>query len=119
LWAATEELRANSKLKSSEYAVPVLELIFLRYADQKFSTAEKQLLGESTGQRKIGPSDYQAKGVLYLPEEARFQTLLNLPEGKNIGKSRGRKPHPRFDEGGLAMEAKAIEVPQDERGGNR
>jgi type I restriction enzyme M protein len=87
LWAAADELRANSKLKSSEYAVPVLGLIFLRYADQKFSTTETQLLGESTGRRKIGPADYQAKGVLYLPEEARFQTLLTLPEGKNIGQA--------------------------------
>jgi type I restriction enzyme M protein len=70
LWAAADELRANSKLKSSEYAVPVLGLIFLRYADQKFSRAEKQVLAESMGRRKIGPADYQAKGVLYLPEEA-------------------------------------------------
>jgi len=36
LWAAAE-LRANSKLKSSEYGVPVLGLIFLRYADQEFT----------------------------------------------------------------------------------
>jgi len=43
LWAAADELRANSKLKSSEYAVPVLELIFLRYADQKFANSEKAL----------------------------------------------------------------------------
>jgi type I restriction enzyme M protein len=70
LWAAADELRANFKLKSSEYAVPVLGLIFLRYADQKFSRAEKQLLGEGTGRRKIGPADYQEKGVLYLPKEA-------------------------------------------------
>ena len=44
LWAAADELRANSKLKSSEYAVPVLGLIFLRYADQKFSVVKKLLL---------------------------------------------------------------------------
>jgi type I restriction enzyme M protein len=43
LWEAADELRANSKLKSSEHSVPVLGLIFLRYADQKFSDAEKQL----------------------------------------------------------------------------
>ena len=43
LWDAADELRANSKLKSSEYSVPVLGLIFLRYADAKFSQAEKAL----------------------------------------------------------------------------
>lgn len=85
LWAAADELRANSKLKSSEYAVPVLGLIFLRYADQKFSVVQKEIAGKRTGRRKIGPADYQARGVLYLPEEARFSSLLKLPEGANIG----------------------------------
>ncbi|MBC8418172.1 MAG: SAM-dependent DNA methyltransferase [Desulfobacteraceae bacterium] len=87
LWAAADELRANSKLKSSEYAVPVLGLIFLRYADQKFSVVQKEIEGKGEGRRKIGPADYQAKGVLYLPEEARFSTLLKLPEGANIGQA--------------------------------
>ena len=39
LWDAADELRANSKLKSSEYSIPVLGLIFLRYADHKFALA--------------------------------------------------------------------------------
>ena len=64
LWDAADELRANSKLKSSEYAVPVLGLIFLRYADAKFADAEKELEGKGTGRREIGKTDYQARGVL-------------------------------------------------------
>jgi type I restriction enzyme M protein len=87
LWAAADELRANSKLKSSEYSVPVLGLIFLRYADHKFTEAQKELATKSTGRRKVGRTDYQARGVLYLPEPARFSTLLNLPEGADIGKA--------------------------------
>lgn len=87
LWDAADELRANSKLKSSEYSVPVLGLIFLRYADQKFTDAEKTMPKQASGRRKIGKSDYQAQGVLYLPEKARFGYLLNLPEGTNIGKA--------------------------------
>jgi type I restriction enzyme M protein len=86
LWDAADELRANSKLKSSEYSVPVLGLIFLRYADQKFSDAEKQM-PQSSGRRKIGKADYQARGVLFLPEKARFSYLLDLPEGTDIGKA--------------------------------
>jgi type I restriction enzyme M protein len=85
LWEAADELRANSKLKSSEDSVPVLGLVFLRYADHKFQIAAKELEGASTGRRKIGPVDYQAKGVLYLPENARFSTLIQQPEGANIG----------------------------------
>jgi type I restriction enzyme M protein len=87
LWDAADELRANSKLKSSEYSIPVLGLIFLRYAEQKFAAAQKELEGKGTGRRQIGKSDYQAKGVLYLPETARFQKLLQKPEGANIGQA--------------------------------
>jgi type I restriction enzyme M protein len=87
LWDAADEMRANSKLKSSEYSIPVLGLIFLRYADQKFAVAQKELEGKGTGRRQIGKSDYQAKGVLYLPEAARFQNLLLKPEGANIGQA--------------------------------
>ena len=76
LWDAADEMRANSKLKSSEYSIPVLGLIFLRYADQKFAAAQKELKGKGTGRRQVGKSDYQAKGVLFLPEAARFQNLL-------------------------------------------
>lgn len=87
LWDAADELRANSKLKSSEYSIPVLGLIFLRYADQKFIAAQKELEGKATGRKQIGKSDYQAKGVLFLPEAARFQNLLQKPEGANIGQA--------------------------------
>src|SRR5690242_21734616 len=87
LWEAADELRANSKLKSSEYSVPVLGLIFLRYADQKFADAEKTLSKQGTGRRKIGKTDYQQQGILYIPETARFANLLNLPEGTDIGKA--------------------------------
>ena len=87
LWAAADELRANSKLKASEYSVPVLGLIFLRFADQKFAVAEAELAGASTGRRQVGKVDYQARGVLYLPPAARFEQLLSLPEGANIGQA--------------------------------
>jgi type I restriction enzyme M protein len=79
LWEAAYDLRANSKLKSAEYSVPVLGLIFLRYADYKFAEAEKKLPQQGTGRRKVGKTDYQAQGVLFIPETARFAHLLNLP----------------------------------------
>src|SRR5437667_11657543 len=87
LWDAADELRANSKLKSSEYSVPVLGLIFLRYADHKFTKAKETLSSQGSGRRSIGKADYQAKGVLYLPESARFSHLLQLPESADIGKA--------------------------------
>jgi len=90
LWRAADQLRVNSKLKASEYSVPVLGLIFLRFADQKFSMVEKELAerARAAGSRRtIGKADYQARGVLYLPEYARYSYILRLPEGENIGKA--------------------------------
>jgi type I restriction enzyme M protein len=87
LWETADELRANSHLKASEYSVPVLGLIFLKFADSRFTEAETELAGKSTGRREIGKANYQAKGILYLPKEARFASLVNLKEGDNLGKA--------------------------------
>jgi type I restriction enzyme M protein len=87
LWGAADELRANSRLKASEYSVPVLGLIFLRYADCKFAQAEQELAGTAAGRRQISKTDYQARGVMYLPEPARLSRLINLTEGANVGKA--------------------------------
>ena len=89
LWSSADELRANSHLKSSEYSVPVLGLIFLRFADQRFAHVERELNAtvHVGSRRTIGKADYQARGVMYLPPQARFFYLLRLPEGENIGKA--------------------------------
>ena len=85
LWDAADRLRANSKLKASEYSVPVLGLIFLRYADHKFAQAVETLRRNvSTTRRTITKYDYQARGVMYMPDEARYDRLLNLPEGADM-----------------------------------
>lgn len=90
LWDSADQLRANSKLKSSEYSVPVLGLIFLKFADYRFTIAEEEIKKQHLdkgSRRSIGKADYQARGVLYLPENSRFSFLLKLPEGENIGKA--------------------------------
>jgi type I restriction enzyme M protein len=87
LWEAADELRANSKLKASEYSAPVLGLIFLRYADSKFAAAECELAKKATGRRQVGKADYQARGVMFLPEKARYQRLVALPESADIGRA--------------------------------
>ncbi len=87
LWESADELRANSGLRASEYSTPVLGLIFLRFADHRFTRTEAELAGHSTGRRRIGKADYHARGIMYLPEQARFSTLLNLPEGADIGRA--------------------------------
>lgn len=43
LWEAADQLRANSKLTSSEYCMPVLGIIFLRHASNRYETALEQI----------------------------------------------------------------------------
>ncbi|WP_445245646.1 type I restriction-modification system subunit M [Microcoleus sp. OTE_8_concoct_300] len=85
LWEAADELRANSKLKPSEYSVPVLGLVFLLYADYKFALVSQEIAGGSSRRRTVGKTDYQAKWALYLPETARFEYLIDRPEAEDIG----------------------------------
>jgi type I restriction enzyme M protein len=87
LWETADELRANSHLKAAEYSIPVLGLIFLKFADSRFTQVETELAGKRTGRREVGKADYQAKGVLYLPEQCRFAKLLDLKEGDNLGRA--------------------------------
>jgi predicted transport protein len=90
-WDAADELRANSRLRAADYSRPVLGLIFLRYAGHRFDEAHQQILAErAAATHRLPPltdADYHARGVLYVPEEARFDRLLNLPEGENIGRA--------------------------------
>jgi type I restriction enzyme M protein len=87
LWETADELRANSHLKAAEYSIPVLGLIFLKFADSRFALAEAELAGSSTSRREIGKANYQARGILYLPAQSRFANLLLLKEGDNLGKA--------------------------------
>jgi len=82
LWASADELRANSKLRSADYSTPVLGLIFLRVADQRFAAATQMLGAQALAagsRRTSGKADYQARGVIYLPGQARYAALLKLP----------------------------------------
>lgn len=85
LWDAANMLWAGADLKPSEYSPTVLGLIFLRYADVRFSAVEAEMKPQAGARRKIGPADYHAAGVIYLPDSARFDHLLQLPEGLSVG----------------------------------
>jgi len=62
-----------------------LGLIFLRYADSKFTDAQQEFADKAgSGRRQIGPTDYHAQGILYIPDEARFETLKILPESDEV-----------------------------------
>jgi type I restriction enzyme M protein len=89
LWDAADQLRANSGLSPQQYSGPVLGLIFLRFAEVRFAKQrtelQKQASGYRRGSRLDDPTAYHAEGVVFLVPEARFDSLLALPEGANIG----------------------------------
>lgn len=88
LWSIADQLRANSGLKPSEYSRPVLGLLFLRYADGRFAAVEKQLKPKPGSRLGApGPDAFKARSVIYLTPEARFEHLLALPEGSNLGRA--------------------------------
>lgn len=92
LWSAADNLRANSDLKSSEYATPVLGLIFLKFADNNYRRHEAAILAEyqklkgTRRERKLSEIAIEKCGF-YLPDHARYEHLLNLPEEKDIAKA--------------------------------
>src|SRR3984885_9206054 len=92
LWSAAIQLRANGGKKLNEISEPILGLIFLKFADVRFKRATTEIAKEyskiSSGRKRaITADNYRARGVLYLPEIATYSYLMNLPEGKNIGKA--------------------------------
>lgn len=91
LWEAADQLRANSKLTAAEYSMPVLGLIFLRHADNRFKAYLPDI--EADIPAKMPPAQreellrlgFQGKAAIYLPEAARFDRIASLPQDANVG----------------------------------
>jgi type I restriction enzyme M protein len=80
LWEAADNLRANSKLTSSDYFMPVLGVIFLRHAANRFETASRLIEEDRASgkmpKRKVIPEDYVKRRALWLPEKARYDRIM-------------------------------------------
>src|SRR5271154_4537833 len=80
LWEAADNLRANSKLTSSDYFMPVLGVIFLRHAANRFDAAHQQIEADQASskmpKRKVLPADYIARRSLYLLEKSRYDWIM-------------------------------------------
>lgn len=88
LWSAADSLRANTGLTAQEYSRPILGLIFLKYAEYRFTQAKSNIEQQASSRRRGSgdiKSQIQAEGAMFVPEEALYTTLLALPEGANIG----------------------------------
>ncbi|MBR6581409.1 MAG: SAM-dependent DNA methyltransferase, partial [Ruminococcus sp.] len=91
LWEAADLLRVDSKVTSQEYCMPVLGLIFLRYAYSRFKFVEADILkNRPTRGGRVLPveaDDFKSKSAIFLPEEARYDFLINLPDEADVGKA--------------------------------
>jgi type I restriction enzyme M protein len=81
LWEAADNLRANSKLTSSDYFMPVVGVIFLRHAANRFEAARRQIEEDQAAgrmpKRKVLPEDYIRRRALWLPQEARYDWIMD------------------------------------------
>ncbi|NYH22860.1 type I restriction-modification system subunit M [Paraburkholderia bryophila] len=91
LWEAADQLRANSKLTASEYSMPVLGLIFLRHASNRFEAYLPEITASITPRvpasrrEELIKLGFQGKAAIYLPEESRFEHIAALPKVANVG----------------------------------
>lgn len=97
LWASADVLRANANLNAGQYCMPVLGLLFLKYAYGRYRKVEAELMKNRPSRGgvvlPITKTDFQAKSALFLPREAQYDYLLNLPENiaaANIRDKQGR-----------------------------
>lgn len=89
LWDVADNLRANSKLTAGEYCMPVLGVIFLRHATNRYNEAHRQIHADQAAgkmpKRPLTAADFKKRRALALPKEARYDELLKLPKGADLG----------------------------------
>ena len=119
LWESADLLRAGSKLTSNQYCMPVLGLIFLRYAYSRFKMVEAEILKDrpKRGGRvmPVEASDFAAKSALFLPEEAQYKYLVNLPDNIAAAELKNRAGHTMNSLGEVVNNAMQLVEEQSEQ----
>ena len=89
LWKVADNLRANSNLASNEYFMPILGLIFLRHATNRYYAALEAIEADKTAgrmpDRPLVEDDFKRRRALMLPEAARYDVLLERPKDGTLG----------------------------------
>ena len=89
LWKVADNLRANSNLASNEYFMPILGLIFLRHATNRYYAAsaaiEEDIAEGRMPNRPLAEADFTSRRALMLPDTARYDLLLEKPKDGNLG----------------------------------
>ena len=89
LWRVADGLRANSNLASNEYFMPILGLIFLRHATNRYYAALEAIEADKAAGRMpdlpLVEADFTRRRALMLPEAARYDVLLEMPKDGTLG----------------------------------
>src|SRR5438477_5535520 len=89
LWKIADNLRANSNLASNEYFMPIMGLIFLRHATNRFYEAKAAIEADKAAgkmpDRLLVDADFTRRRALNLPESSRFDVILKTPKDGNLG----------------------------------
>ena len=89
LWKVADNLRANSNLASNEYFMPILGLIFLRHATNRYYKSLEAIEADKTAgrmpERPLVEADFRRRRALMLPEKARYDVLLEMPKDGAVG----------------------------------
>lgn len=119
LWESADLLRAGSKLTSNQYCMPVLGLIFLRYAYSRFKLVEAEILKNRPVRNgrvlPVEASDFASKSALYLPREAQYEYLVNLPANISTAGLIGMNGHPMNSLGEVVNNAMELVEAQSEQ----
>ena len=120
LWESADLLRAGSKLTSNQYCMPVLGLIFLRYAYSRFKLVEAEIQknrasGCGGHVLPVEASDFAEKSALYLPKEAQYEYLVNLPDNISVAQLIGISGHPLNSLGEVVNNAMELVEAQSEQ----
>ena len=119
LWESADLLRAGSKLTSNQYCMPVLGLLFLRYAYSRFKLVEAEILASRpTRNGRVMPieaGDFKAKSALFLPREAQYPYLVELPAGIAAANLHDSEGHPLNTLGEVVNNAMSLVEAQSEQ----
>lgn len=83
IWRAADKLRGN--LNASEYEGVVLGLIFLKYISDKFEAKFKELSEDEYADVE-DKDEYEADGVFFVPQDARWSVISQAAHTPQIGK---------------------------------
>lgn len=97
LWESADLLRQGSKLTSNQYCMPVLALLFLRYAYSRYKMVEAEVMLNRPKRggkvMPVEPNDFAAKSALFIPKEAQYDYLVNLPDNIVDAKLKSKDGH--------------------------